>query len=133
VRAREFTTEADITRRDFLKRAAAALAAPAVAKAGPPVSDETSQAVDLAQDPNCMPLYKDGEPLSDLPGRIVPGDQAGPGPGLEPDRWDDPDSSVMRFYRAKQNRCAEIGGTWNAETNSCTQGALGNKKVKTTW
>jgi len=133
MRAREFTTEADITRRDFLKRAAAALAAPSVAKADPPVSNETTQAVDLAQDPNWMPLYKDGEPLSDLPGRIVPGDQAGPGPGEPEQQWDDPESSVMRFYRAKQNRCAEIGGTWDSATNSCTQGSLQNKKVKTTW
>lgn len=133
MRAKEFTSEADMTRRDFLKRAAATLAAPSVAKAGPPVSDETAQAVDLAQDPNWMPLYKDGEPVTDLPGRIIPGDQAGPGPGQEEQQWDDPESSVMKFYKLKQQKCADMRGTWDSTTNSCTQGALGNKNVKTTW
>jgi len=133
MRAREFTTEADITRRDFLKRAAAALAAPAVSTSSNAEADPDSEDARIAGDPNWMPLYKDGEPLSDLPGRVVPGDQAGPGPGEPEQRWDDPESSVMKFYRAKQNRCAEIGGTWDSSTNSCTQGSLQNKKIQTTW
>ena len=131
MRAKEFTSEADMTRRDFLKRVAATTAA--AGGVGSTEADYDSEEARIAADPNWMPLYKDGVPVTDLPGRIVPGDQAGPGPGQEEQRWDDPESSVMQFYKLKQQKCADISGTWDPTTNSCTQGALGNKNVKTTW
>jgi len=113
MRAREFTSEADMSRREFLKRAAATTAA--AAGVGSAEADHDSEEARIAADPNWMPLYKDGVPITDLPGRIVPGDQAGPGPGEEEQRWDDPESSVMQFYKLKQKKCADMRGTWDQQ------------------
>jgi len=128
MRAREFTTEADITRRDFLKRAAAALAAPSVAKASPPVSDETTKAVDLAQDPNWMPLYKDDQPVTappyaqELYGKGYPKDtDYRP---VDPIDSFEKDPDVQRFYDLKAKRCLANRGTpvKDAQGNiDCTQ------------
>jgi len=119
-------SEADMSRREFLKRAAATTAA--AAGVGSAEADHDSEEARIAADPNWMPLYKDGEPVTNPPyaqelyGKGYPKDtDYRP---VDPTDSFEKDPDVQRFYDLKAKRCLANRGTpvKDAQGNiDCTQ------------